>query len=34
VIGGMDSAIAGGTTRIVLESACFNAASVRRTSAA
>ncbi len=34
VIGGMDSAIAGGTTRIVLESACFNASSVRRTSAA
>ena len=34
VIGGMDSAIVEGTTRIVLESACFNAASVRRTSAA
>ena len=34
VIGGMDSAIVDGTTRIVLESACFNAASVRRTSAA
>ncbi|MGA2588521.1 MAG: phenylalanine--tRNA ligase subunit beta [Bryobacteraceae bacterium] len=33
VIGGMDSAIVGGTTRIVLESACFNASSVRRTSA-
>ncbi len=33
VIGGMDSAIAAGTTRIVLESACFNASSVRRTSA-
>ena len=34
VIGGMDSAIGAGTTRIVLESACFNAASVRRTSSA
>jgi len=34
VIGGMDSAIAAGATRIVLESACFNAASVRRTSSA
>jgi phenylalanyl-tRNA synthetase beta chain len=34
VIGGMDSAILAGTTRIVLESACFNATSVRRTSAA
>jgi phenylalanyl-tRNA synthetase beta chain len=34
VIGGMDSAIVAGTTRIVLESACFNAASVRRTSSA
>ena len=34
VIGGMDSAIVDGTTRIVLESACFNAASVRRTSSA
>ena len=34
VIGGMDSAIADSTTRIVLESACFNASSVRRTSAA
>jgi phenylalanyl-tRNA synthetase beta chain len=34
VIGGMDSAIAAGTTRIVLESACFNASSVRRTSSA
>ena len=33
VIGGMDSAIVEGTTRIVLESACFNATSVRRTSA-
>lgn len=34
VIGGMDSAIVEGTTRIVLESANFNATSVRRTSAA
>jgi phenylalanyl-tRNA synthetase beta chain len=34
VIGGMDSAIVAGTTRIVLESACFNATSVRRTSSA
>ena len=34
VIGGMDSAIVEGTTRIVLESACFNASSVRRTSSA
>ena len=34
VIGGMDSAIVEGTTSIVLESACFNASSVRRTSAA
>jgi phenylalanyl-tRNA synthetase beta chain len=34
VIGGKDSAIAAGTSRIVLESACFNAASVRRTSSA
>jgi phenylalanyl-tRNA synthetase beta chain len=34
VIGGMRSAIVAGTTRIVLESACFNATSVRRTSAA
>jgi phenylalanyl-tRNA synthetase beta chain len=34
VIGGLDSAIAEGTTQIVLESACFNAASVRRTSSA
>jgi phenylalanyl-tRNA synthetase beta chain len=34
VIGGMHSAIAAGTTRIVLESACFNASSVRRTSSA
>jgi phenylalanyl-tRNA synthetase beta chain len=32
VIGGMDSAISDGTTGIVLESACFNAASVRRAS--
>jgi phenylalanyl-tRNA synthetase beta chain len=34
VIGGMHSAIVGGTRRIVLESATFNAASVRRTSSA
>ncbi len=34
VIGGLDSAIVAGTTRMVLESACFHAASVRRTSAA
>jgi phenylalanyl-tRNA synthetase beta chain len=34
VIGGMDSAIVASTNRIVLESACFNASSVRRTSAA
>jgi phenylalanyl-tRNA synthetase beta chain len=34
VIGGMDSAIVEGTTRIVLESATFNPVSVRRTSAA
>jgi len=34
VIGGMDSAIVDSTTRIVLESANFNAASVRRTSSA
>ncbi|HVN06742.1 MAG TPA: phenylalanine--tRNA ligase subunit beta [Bryobacteraceae bacterium] len=34
VIGGMDSAIVDSTTRIVLESACFNAASVRCTSSA
>ena len=34
VIGGMHSAILAGTTRIVLESANFNAASVRRTSSA
>ena len=34
VIGGMDSAISAGTTSIVLESACFNAGSVRRTSTA
>jgi phenylalanyl-tRNA synthetase beta chain len=33
VIGGADSAISGSTTRIVLESANFNAASVRKTSA-
>jgi len=33
VIGGLDSAISGKTTRIVLESATFQAASVRRTSA-
>lgn len=33
VIGGQDSAINGDTTRIVLESACFNAASIRKTSA-
>lgn len=32
VIGGADSAISGSTTRIVFESANFNAASVRRTS--
>ncbi|HXM43227.1 MAG TPA: phenylalanine--tRNA ligase subunit beta [Bryobacteraceae bacterium] len=34
VIGGKHSAIAAGATSIVLESACFNAASVRRTSSA
>src|SRR5581483_6852037 len=34
VIGGSESAIGDGTTRIVLESANFNAASVRRTSVA
>jgi phenylalanyl-tRNA synthetase beta chain len=34
VIGGLPSAITDGTTSIVLESACFNASSVRRTSAA
>jgi phenylalanyl-tRNA synthetase beta chain len=34
VIGGMDSAISESTTRIVFESANFNAASVRRTSSA
>ncbi len=34
VIGGMESSIGGATTRIVLESATFQAASVRRTSAA
>ncbi len=33
VIGGADSAISDSTTRIVLESACFNASSVRKTSA-
>jgi phenylalanyl-tRNA synthetase beta chain len=32
VIGGAGSAISASTTRIVLESACFNASSVRRTS--
>src|SRR5277367_247786 len=32
VIGGADTAISATTTRIVLESACFNASSVRRTS--
>jgi phenylalanyl-tRNA synthetase beta chain len=32
VIGGADSAISETTTRIVLESACFNASSVRKTS--
>jgi phenylalanyl-tRNA synthetase beta chain len=32
VIGGADSAISDTTTRIVLESACFNASSVRKTS--
>ncbi len=32
VIGGAGSAISGTTTRIVLESACFNAASIRKTS--
>ncbi|MBI3681954.1 MAG: phenylalanine--tRNA ligase subunit beta [Acidobacteria bacterium] len=32
VIGGLDSAIGELTTRIVLESACFHAASIRRTS--
>jgi phenylalanyl-tRNA synthetase beta chain len=32
VIGGADSAISDSTTRIVLESACFNASSVRKTS--
>jgi phenylalanyl-tRNA synthetase beta chain len=34
VIGGRDSAIGDGTTRIILESACFQAASVRKTSVA
>jgi phenylalanyl-tRNA synthetase beta chain len=32
VIGGADSAISDSTTRIVLESACFNASSIRKTS--
>jgi phenylalanyl-tRNA synthetase beta chain len=32
VIGGADSAISSTTTRIVLESACFNASSIRKTS--
>ena len=34
VIGGRDSAISESTTRIILESACFNAVSVRKTSSA
>jgi phenylalanyl-tRNA synthetase beta chain len=34
VIGGMESAISESTKRVVLESACFNASSVRKTSAA
>jgi len=34
VIGGMDSAISETTKRVVLESACFNASSIRKTSAA
>jgi phenylalanyl-tRNA synthetase beta chain len=34
VIGGLDSAIDAGTNRIVLESACFQAVSVRKTSVA
>ncbi|MGD0435013.1 MAG: phenylalanine--tRNA ligase subunit beta [Bryobacteraceae bacterium] len=34
VIGGLDSSIGTGTKRIVLESACFQAASVRKTSVA
>jgi phenylalanyl-tRNA synthetase beta chain len=34
VIGGADTAISATTTRIVLESACFHAASVRKTSSA
>lgn len=34
VIGGMESAIGGGTTRIVLESANFQASNIRKTSAA
>ena len=32
VIGGADTAISDATTRIVLESACFNASSIRKTS--
>jgi phenylalanyl-tRNA synthetase beta chain len=32
VIGGADSAISASTTRIILESACFNASSIRKTS--
>jgi phenylalanyl-tRNA synthetase beta chain len=34
VIGGRNSAISASTTRIILESACFNAVSVRKTSSA
>lgn len=34
VIGGMESSISEATKRVVLESACFNAASIRKTSAA
>ncbi len=34
VIGGLESAIDANTTRIVLESACFQAASIRKTSSA
>jgi phenylalanyl-tRNA synthetase beta chain len=34
VIGGGDSAISGKTRRVVLESACFNAVSIRKTSSA
>jgi phenylalanyl-tRNA synthetase beta chain len=33
VIGGMDTSITAKTTRVVLESACFNASSIRKTSA-